>query len=516
MKKRLFSILIALMALSLLGIIVVQIFWIQTNLSNRDRQFSLSVNNALAAVSEQIKERELRDYISATQKIMDSLGSPKASQLTEVFQYLDRSTIDNKTLLVSRGIIEDTYGIFPELFDPASSDSTPILDYRSVKATTVLEEDVEGTISRMSASERMQRIERLSSMDKAKYESIFMDIAATKVIEKRVSTFELELLLGQELLLRDIDVGFEFRVFEGNRMSSLGTDQFLQNINKTTYRMPLFVDENGLSKYELRLVFPEKTAFLRSSVFSSIALSILFTVVLITVFAITYFQALKQKKISEIKTDFINNMTHEFKTPIATIQLALDALGTSAIAKQPNKVTQYLGLIRDESRRMNTQVENVLQISRLDRRELELTAIEHVRLLVDQREGILNVYLDPMQIKLPISESHMTNVWVNLLENAIKYSDDIVEIDLTTSVTNEAFTVTVQDKGIGMSSNVRRKVFNRFYRQESGDIHTVKGHGLGLSYVKRIVELHNGTIYVKSQLKKGSTFTVHFPLKHKL
>jgi two-component system phosphate regulon sensor histidine kinase PhoR len=279
MKKRLFSILIALMALSLLGIIVVQIFWIQTNLSNREREFSLSVNNALAAVSEQIKERELRDYISATQKIMDSLGTPKASQLTEVFQYIDRSTIDNKTLLVSRGIIEDSYGIFPELFDPASSDSTPILDYRSVKATTVLE-DLEGTINRMSASERMQRIERLSSMDKAKYESIFMDIAATKVVEKRVSTFELELLLGQELLLRDIDVGFEFRVFEGNRMSSLGTDQFLQNINKTTYRMPLFVDENGLSKYELRLIFPEKSAFLRSSVFSSIALSILFTVVL--------------------------------------------------------------------------------------------------------------------------------------------------------------------------------------------------------------------------------------------
>jgi two-component system phosphate regulon sensor histidine kinase PhoR len=527
MKKRLFSILIALMALSLLGIIVVQIFWIQTNLSNREREFSLSVNNALAAVSEQIKERELRDYISATQKIMDSLGTPKASQLTEVFQYIDRSTIDNKTLLVSRGIIEDSYGIFPELFDPASSDSTPILDYRSVKATTVLE-DLEGTINRMSASERMQRIERLSSMDKAKYESIFMDIAATKVVEKRVSTFELELLLGQELLLRDIDVGFEFRVFEGNRMSSLGTDQFLQNINKTTYRMPLFVDENGLSKYELRLIFPEKSAFLRSSVFSSIALSVLFTVVLISVFAITYFQALKQKKISEIKTDFINNMTHEFKTPIATIQLALDALGTAAIAKQPNKVTQYLGLIRDESRRMNTQVENVLQISRLDRRELELTtalidphipiktAIEHVRLLVDQREGSLHVSLDPLQIKLPLSESHMTNVWVNLLENAIKYSDDIVEIDLKTSVTNEAFEVTVQDKGIGMSSHVRRKVFNRFYRQESGDIHTVKGHGLGLSYVKRIVELHNGTIYVKSQLKKGSTFTVRFPLKHKL
>ncbi len=230
MKKGLFTVLTVFMAISLLGIIVIQTFWIQTNLNNRDRQFSLGVNNALAAVSEQIKERELRDYIAATQKIMDSIGSPKESQLTEVFQYIDRTT-ENKTLLVSRGIIEDTYGIFPELYDPSTSDSTPILDYRSIKATTVLEEDMDNTINRMSTGERMQRIERLSSMDKAKYESIFMDIAANKHIEKRASTFELELLLGQELLLRDIDANFEFRVFEGNRMSALGTELFLQKVD---------------------------------------------------------------------------------------------------------------------------------------------------------------------------------------------------------------------------------------------------------------------------------------------
>ena len=185
-------------------------------------------------------------------------------------------------------------------------------------------------------------------------------------------------------------------------------------------------------------------------------------------------------------------------------------------------------MIRDESSRMNTQVENVLQISRLDRRELELTttmldphipiktAVEHVRLLVDQREGTLRIALDPLQIKLPISESHMTNVWVNLLENAIKYSDNHVEIDVVTIISNDTFTVTIQDRGIGMSASVSRKVFTRFYREESGDIHNVKGHGLGLSYVKRIVELHDGTIYVKSQPGKGSTFTVRFPLKHTL
>lgn len=528
MKKNLFALLVAFMAFSLLGIIIVQSFWIQTNLNNRDRQFSLSVNNALAAVSEQIKERELRDYITVTQKLMDSIGSPKESQLTKVFQYIDRTSEENKTLLVSRGIIEDTYGIFPNLYDPSTSDSTPILDYRSIKATTVFEQDIEGTSSSMSSSERMQRIERLSSMDKAKYESIFMDIAANKPIEKRVSTFELELLLGQELLLRDIDANFEFRVFEGNRMSGLGTELFLQNINKTTYNTPLFVDVNGKSNYELRLIFPDKNAFLLSSVMISVVLSILFTLIIIGVFTITLLQAFKQKKISDIKSDFINNMTHEFKTPIATIQLALDALGTPTIAKQPNKVTQYLGLIRDESRRMNTQVENVLQISRLDKQELELstteidphtpikTAIEHVRLLIDQNEGTLLTSFDPIKVKIPMSESHMTNVWVNLLENAIKYSKELVEIDISTSISEDTFNVKIQDKGIGMSVSVRRKVFDRFYREESGNIHNVKGHGLGLSYVKRIVELHNGMISVESQLKKGSVFTVSFPLKHTL
>jgi two-component system phosphate regulon sensor histidine kinase PhoR len=526
MKKGLFTVLITFMALSLLGIIIVQTFWIQTNLNNRDREFSLGVNNALAAVSEQIKERELRDYIAATQKIMDSIGSPKESQLTEVFQYIDRTTEDNKTLLVSRGIIEDTYGIFPELYDPASSDSTPILDYRSVMATTVLEDDLDNTINRMSTGERMQRIERLSSMDKAKYESIFMDIAANKPIEKRASTFELELLLGQELLLRDIDASFEFRVFEGNRMSALGTEFFLQNSDKTTYKTPLFVGLDGASRYELRLIFPEKNAFIRSSILRSVVLSILFTIILLSVFVVTFSQAMKQKKISDIKSDFINNMTHEFKTPIATIQLALDALGTPAIAKQPDKVTQYLGLIRDESKRMNNQVENVLQISSLDRRELELTtqdidphiplknAIEHVRLLIDQNDGTMDISLDPIQLKMNMSESHMTNVWVNLLENAIKYSDNRVEISVRSVVTEDGFSVSIQDKGIGMSSAVRRKIFDRFYREQSGNIHNAKGHGLGLSYVKRIVELHGGTIYVKSQLKKGSTFTVRFPLKH--
>ena len=525
MRKNLFVVLIILMFSSLLGIIFIQIFWIQTNLNNKDRQFSLSVNNSLAAVSEQIKERELRDYIAATQKIMDSIGSPKESQITEVFQYIDRVTEKDKTLLVSSGIIEDTYGIFPNLFDPIAIDSTPILDYRSVKATTLLEKDLENAITSMTASEKMQQIQRLSSMDIAKYESIFMEIAQNKIIERRVSNFELELLLGQELLLRDIDADFEFRVFDGNRMTDIGTDFFLNYINQTIYKTPLFLDVNGNSNYELRMVFPEKRAFIISSILSSVVLSILFTILIIGVFVITLNQLFKQKKISSIKSDFINNMTHEFKTPIATIRLALDALANPVVAKQQNKVDKYLGMIKQESNRMNNQVENVLQISSLDKSELELSkkeinpnitinhAVEHVQLLLDKNHGKIKVDLDPLNIKIGLSQSHITNVWVNLLENAIKYSKENLKIEIVTTIFDKIFEIKISDNGIGMTPAVRKKIFEQFYREQSGNIHNVKGHGLGLSYVKRIIELHNGTINVESKINKGSTFTVKLPIK---
>lgn len=524
MKRGFFPLLITSMSLAMLGVIMVQVFWIQTNINNLERQFELNVSLALADVSKQLKEREFQDYLAVYQKMIDSIGAPKASQLTEVFQYIDRSPSTNKTYIYQQGIIEDNYNIYPQLFDSLSKDTFPIFDYRTVKSTTIIDESFEDEIERMSSVERLQRIERMPNLDKAKYESIFMDFAAIKPIQKRLSTIELELLLRQELQVRDIRIPFEFRVFDGNRMTLLGSDNYLAYLGEDQFKTPLFLRLDDSSRYELRLAFPDQSRFVFSSVIGSVLLSLFFIVVILVVFGMSLSQILKQKKISEIKTDFINNMTHEFKTPIATINLALDALVNPKVTGDQKRTLSYLNMIRDENKRMNTQVEHVLQISQLEKKELDLVkeiidpmktlkqALDHVRLLIDQRQGALIEIFDPKLVKLNISKAHMTNVWVNLLENAIKYSPDQLEVTVSTHVSDDFFEVQIKDRGKGMSPSVRKRIFDKFYREPSGNIHNVKGHGLGLSYVKQIVSLHSGTISVQSENKQGSIFTVKLPL----
>ena len=521
MNKGTFAGLIGFMTLALLGIILVQKYWIDVNINNRERQFSLNVNLALTAVSEQIKDRELRDYLAAFLKKSESVGSPKISELTDVFQYVQRNSNTQQTTVYEQGIIKDDYGIFPSDFDSLAIDTLPIFDYRTVKTTTIINENFDNVVEGMTIAERYQQVERLSNMDQAIYESVFMDLASKKKISERVNNLEIELLLRQELLLRDIDPSFEFSVYEGNRKTDLSSVNYLSTLDKIQFKTPLFLDTDKKSRYELRISFPDKDVFITSSVWSSIVLSVLFTLIIIVVFASTLYQVIKQKKISEIKTDFINNMTHEFKTPIATINLALDAMSNVHVG--PEKIKNYMNMIRQENKRMNTQVENVLQISQLDKKELDLhlepydpqqtlkNAIEHVRLMVNQRGGTLNATFSETYQTLQISKTHLTNVWVNLLENAIKYSTDLLDIKVQSKWTESTYEVIVSDKGIGMSSSVKKRIFDKFYREHTGNIHNVKGHGLGLAYVKRIVEIHNGTISVESQPKLGSTFTVSIP-----
>jgi two-component system phosphate regulon sensor histidine kinase PhoR len=233
---------------------------------------------------------------------------------------------------------------------------------------------------------------------------------------------------------------------------------------------------------------------------------------------------IKQKKISEIKTDFINNMTHEFKTPIATINLALDSIKNPKIISDKDKVLRYISMIRDENKRMHTQVENVLRISKLEKNQLEISketidihdviedAMNHVSLLIKNRDGVVKKHFEAITSEISGNEFHLTNVFVNILENAIKYTKGAPVIEVYTQSTNKFFTVKVKDEGIGMSKNVQKHVFDKFYREQKGNIHDVKGHGLGLAYVKEIVEKHHGTVFVESEKGKGSIFTVKLPL----
>ena len=268
----------------------------------------------------------------------------------------------------------------------------------------------------------------------------------------------------------------------------------------------------------------KRRKFLLSSILGMIALSILFTSIIVIAYSSAIYQLIKQRQISQIKTDFINNMTHEFKTPIATINLALDSIKNPKIIGDQEKVLRYLKMIKEENKRMHAQVENVLRISKLEKNELNISkeriklhdiiedAVSHIELIVEDKKGYVKTHLDAEKSSVLANETHFTNVIVNILDNAVKYSDDAPKIDVYTENVGNNILLKIADQGNGMSKQVQKKVFEKFYREHSGNVHNVKGHGLGLAYVKRIVDDHQGHISVESEKGKGSVFTIKLPL----
>ena len=510
------------MSISLIGIIFVQSFWIKTTLDNRERQFSLNVNQALKAVTESIKDREMRDYLAVYQKLIDSIGEPQESQLTSVFQYINRNQNTNQTFVYSHGILEEDYNITSSLLESQSSDTTNIKDYKSLKTTTIIDDAFDREMQNMSSIERLQRVEKMSLIDRAKYESVFSDLAKLKPIHKRVNNVEIELLLQRELRERDLDLDYDYRVFDGDLATKVGSDRYtnLEGIEK--FSMPLFANNKGETNFSLVIGFPNRVSYLRSSISFLIILSIVFTLVIIISFVSTILSSIRQKNISEMKTDFINNMTHEFKTPIATIDLALNAVKNEKVKKDNTLVNKYLSIIKEENKRMNLQVENVLKISQLENKnillnktktninDIILKSVASVKLLLDEKNGSIDLKLSENIIEFEFAFDEMINVFINILDNSIKYSKEEPKIHIESFMDLNLIKVKITDNGIGMSTKVKNKIFENFYRETKGNIHNVKGHGLGLSYVKKIVDLHGGTISVSSDLNKGTSFTLSF------
>ncbi len=256
-----------------------------------------------------------------------------------------------------------------------------------------------------------------------------------------------------------------------------------------------------------------------------IASAIFFTLMIIAAFYVTVSALLRQKKLSEIKNDFINNMTHEFKTPLATISLAVDALRNEKVVADREKSGYFAGIIKEENKRMNKQVETILQASLLDRQEQQLNlkslhahhiireALENVRLQLEGKGGSSELQLNAKTDLIEADEVHFMNLITNLIDNAIKYSKENLLVRISTQSNIRSLVIRIEDNGIGMTKETQRRIFEKFYRAHTGNLHNVKGFGLGLSYVKTIVEAHQGKIKVDSTIGKGTTFTLEFPLK---
>ena len=343
-------------------------------------------------------------------------------------------------------------------------------------------------------------------------------------IHKRINNRELNTTLKREFIKRGIDIEFKYGVYSKDGFLTKLKSGYYTVDKSNSIKYPLLIKENGESNFKLYVTFPNQKKHILSDISNILMLSVFFIIIIIVAFSSSLYQLIRHKRISEIKTDFINNMSHEFKTPIATINLALDAIRNPKVIGDNEKVKGYVKIIKEENIRMHGQVENVLRISKLEKNKLEINkatvdmhdivedAVSHVNLLVSDKNGSIKTHFQAIQYEMLGSNLHLTNVVVNILENALKYSDESPNIEVFTESTSKKFILKIKDYGIGMSKNAQKYVFTKFYREHKGNIHNVKGHGLGLAYVKKIIENHNGTVFVDSEKGKGSIFTIKLPL----
>ncbi|UQD56831.1 sensor histidine kinase KdpD [Flavobacterium sp. K5-23] len=525
MNKLFFRLLVLLMSLSLIGIILVQVYWFNTSFKNNDEQFKFHVKQVIGNVADKLQKKEFYSFFNKYNQIKDSTGKiPKKEDLLE-FYYVQRNTKTNKTIVYSNSIIAEDYSISSSSFNKKFNNDR-FKNFSSRRTTEIYNNnaiDKSNMQQSLLPDVTIEKSGNLEVLDKAQMEISYKDLASATPLDERVSNEDLQKLLKSELESYGVKTKFEFGIY-GNGLSTKIKSNGFKYDKENTYSIPIFADNEGNNKYELLVTFPHKKKFLLSELVSITILSIVFTLIILIAYSSALNQLIRQRHISEIKTDFINNMTHEFKTPIATINLALDAIKNPKIIDDKEKVFKYLQMIRDENKRMHAQVENVLRISKLEKKELDIEkessnveevindAIEHVNLILEDREGTITSHFNANRTSVLINEVHFTNVIVNVLENAIKYSPDIPEIDVYTENVKDMILIKVVDKGSGMSKVAQKRVFEKFYREHTGDLHNVKGHGLGLAYVKRIVEDHHGQVYVESEKGKGSTFIIKIPL----
>jgi two-component system phosphate regulon sensor histidine kinase PhoR len=329
-------------------------------------------------------------------------------------------------------------------------------------------------------------------------------------ITQRVQKDSLTELLTEAFSKRNIDNNYTTGILNDSAYSVLPEKE-------RTYAAQLFPNDIFSQKSYLLLNLHQPGWQVMKGMWVSIVISLFFSLLIISVFYLSVKTILKQKKLSNMKNDFINNMTHELKTPIATISIAADALN---IDSNKERISHYTHVIKEENERMNRHIEQVLQMAMLEKKELELNTVaidmhdlihkvtRSFNLPLEAKQGSISFKLEATQSVVEADPYHITNVLNNLIDNAIKYSVNTPEIDLFTSNHDGYITITVSDKGKGMSKEAQKYIFDKFYRVSSGNIHDVKGFGLGLSYVKTIVEAHKGNITVSSTENEGSSFTI--------
>jgi len=583
MNKKIFTGLVVLMAISIFGIIAIQLIWMNNAIQVKNELFSRSVNEALTSTAKKLEERHDLDIVNrmvfsddstfqfgnnqdfefhfqipdppplppSTKNLPDSLKIRKLPPAKAPPVIITRKRKPNKTDSNIRVEVEtraDTGQIIShfEMNGEAAvyADEFVFHGENDDRYQNIFIVDGDTIISKLDSlySESVIKIDSLmKSLDSAIHvpsgfskriknkagnlkrtaRRFVTEIASWNASE--IDTAQLKTILNNELKNRDIPIDFQFGIFSDTILHARSEAADSAGLANSEYKVELYPNSIFERNLQLSVVFPGRENFIFRSLNWLLMASLLFSFFILTAFAGSIFYILRQKKISEMKSDFINNMTHEFKTPIATISVAADSINNEKVISNAEKVRYFTGMIKKENARMNRQVEDILTIAQLDKKEFEFKwetidvhdllqdAIQGISIQAEKREGKIVTNFNALNPSVTTDKIHCTNVFYNLLDNAIKYSAGPPEITISTQNKTKGVLVSVEDKGIGMTKNVQSKIFEKFYRQETGNIHNVKGFGLGLSYAKAVIEANHGTISVQSEPGKGSRFDVFLP-----
>jgi len=510
MNKRAIWTIIALMSVGLIGTAMIQIYWFRSAIQLQESRFDTNVFEALYAVRERLAETEQNE--ADILKSLEASGSRKPLFIQrEKSQFLKESEADGMGLLSRFERTEDT-----------------------------LLKD-ESLISLLTTPDEWVRQRRLFEVREDRKR------IKPQELDERINLAVLSVMVHQELADKGIDIYFDHGIYSNSKEGFIAINENYvipavdTNVSQSPIQEAGSTDHNTLfnSPYQVMLFpkdvhgspgalivyFPNKNTWVWSSFIPTLLGTILFTGLILFCFSYTIWVIFRQKKISEMKTDFINNMTHEFKTPIATISLAADSITSPMVIDSHAKIERFSNIIKQENKRMLSQVEKVLQMALIDKHDFQLKlsdvnmhevinqAIENVNLQVQRRGGQILKELHATEPVIHGDATHLSSVIHNLLDNANKYSPESPEISVLTRNVQSGLEVIVQDKGIGMTKEARKLIFEKFYRVPTGNLHDVKGFGLGLSYVKAITDAHHGKISVESEPGKGSSFVLFFPYK---
>ena len=524
MQKRIITGLVILMGISLLGIIAVQVYWISNSVNVRNELFDRSVNEAM---NKAVRRLETGHDL----KIIRRVTGADSTNWDESIPYPPPPPpvpgSENLDVVVKRDSIHHTISVITtnrqNLKQGIRSLKSNFAVKKSNKSFKVQMADAFGAVNdsmlkmtlpvfSRDVSKKLEQLNKLSNQIQIEYHGWETG--------RHIDESQLKKFLKEELLDRAIPIDFNILINS--------SDSIAQKVSKTVkhqklYKVNLFPDDIFRKNLELAVYFPNRNIFIGRTTNLLLGLSVVFTLVIFLTFLLSIYFIIRQKKISEMKSDFINNMTHEFKTPIATISIAADSISNEKVINEEEKVRFFAGMIKKENTRMNGQVERILQIARLDRKEFEFNfqavnvhqlieeAVNGILLQVEQRGGKIETRFEAVNPVVTTDPIHFTNLVFNLLDNANKYTPESPVIKVSTTNCPAGIYLSVEDNGIGMTKAVQNRIFDKFYRLPSGNIHNIKGFGLGLSYIKAILEANGGSIKVSSEPGKGSKFVVFIP-----